>query len=140
MEQVDFLHKIMYNFGVGDVVKVFYFNVLYRYRKIFTFTGICVDYSMVHKSFVLQNFYGSEFLRIHFTLGAPYIVAIDLLKTYSLTSRKARLYYYKKMKFVAQAQDLTYKAVTNYQDPLDFLYRTPLARTERRRLRRKFRI
>jgi ribosomal protein L19 len=130
----------MYNFAVGDVVKVFYFNVLHRYRKIFTFTGVCINYSLLHRSFTLQNFYGSEFLRIHFTLGAPYIVAIDVLKTYFLKNRQARMHYYKKMSFVAKANDLSYKAVTGYKDPIDFLYRIPLAKTERKRLRRKFRI
>jgi len=130
----------MYSFGVGDVIKVFYFNIVHRYRKIFTFTGVCVNYSLHHRSFTLQNFYGSEFLRIHFLLGAPFIVAIDVLKSYSIRRRQARMYYLKKMSFAAKSEDLTHKIPTTYSDPADFLYRIPLANIERKRLRKKFRV
>lgn len=129
----------MSNFGVGDVIKISYFNVLHHYRKIFTFTGLCINYSALHRSFTVQNYYGSEFVRIHFTLGAPYIVAIDILRTYSLKKHLARMHYQKKMHFIARSAEPR-TVVGGYEDPTDFIYRIPLSKTERKRLRRKFRI
>lgn len=131
----------MYNFGVGDLVKVFYFNVLHRYRKIFMFTGICTDYSILHRSFTLQNFYGSEFVRIHFMLGAPYIVAISVLLKNPLWKRQMKMYYQKRTRFAGGAAHLTsLQNAGPYQDPANYIYRIPLSKIERKRLRRKFRI
>lgn len=129
----------MYNFGVGDVIKVFYFNVLHRYRKIFVFIGVCTDYSVHHRSFTVQNSYGSEFVRIHFTLGAPYIVAVDVMES-SSRKRHIRMYNQKRMHFMSKGIDLGLKNADIYQDPANFLYRIPLSKIEKKRLRRKFRI
>jgi ribosomal protein L19 len=128
-------------FRAGDVVKVFYFLTLAKYRKIFTFVGFCTSYNLKRGSFTLQNFHGPEFLVISFMIGAPNIVAIDILTSYNFTSRLSKLYYFRKLRLGVKTDVLSAKRVYRRKDPMDYIYKSrTLVNSEKKRLRNKFRV
>lgn len=128
-------------FGAGDVVKVFYFLNLTKFRKIFTFVGFCINFNKKSKTFTLQNFYGPEFLIINFILGSPNIVAIDLLQSYNFSSRLSKLYHFKKLRLSVNTDILSSKRVYKKKDPLDHIYKLKMiTHHEKKRLRNKFRV
>jgi ribosomal protein L19 len=129
------------NFNLGSVVKVFYFLTLNKYRRMFSFIGICTNFNKKTKSFTLKNFYGNEFVTISFLMASPNIVAVDVLTSYNFKFSQSKLHNFKKIKLFAKTDLPSLKLPEQKKDPLFFLYETKFINlTEKKRLRNKFRL
>lgn len=125
----------------GDVLKVFYFQTLIKFRKMFSFTGICTNFNQKTKTFTLKNFYGSEFLILNFLINSPNIVKIDKLASYNFSFRQSKLKHIKKFKLIGRTDPLSEKNTSIKNNLLDYFYKTKnISSREKKRLRNKFRL
>jgi ribosomal protein L19 len=126
-------------FKAGDVLKVFYFLTLTRFRKMFSFVGLCTHFSS--KTFTIRNFYGSEFVTINFLINSPNIVKIDKLTSYNFKFKKSRLNNLKRFRLIGRTDLLSEKPVDSRKDPLSFFFKSRnITSKEKKRLRNKFRL
>lgn len=129
------------NFFAGDVIKVFYFLTLSKYRKMFHFLGLCTKYNIKTKTFTLKNFYGPEFVSINFLLNSPNIVKIDKITSYNFFSKTSKFKNKKKFRLIGKTDLITEKYVEKKENPLRYFYKSRnIASSEKKRLRNKFRL
>jgi hypothetical protein len=75
---------------VGVVLKVLFFLVQGKSRKIFISSGICVKVSKKGRTFTLQNFHGKEKILVNFIFSSPYIIRLQELSSYNFSLKKKR--------------------------------------------------
>lgn len=131
----------MISINRGDVIKVFYFQTLIKFRRMFTFTGICTSFNKKTKTFTLKNFYGAEFMTLNFLFNSPNIVKIDKLTSYNFYFRQSKLNHIKKFKLIGRTDPISEKIIDNKKNMLDYFYKTKnIVSKEKKRLRNKFRL
>lgn len=125
----------------GDVIKIFYFLTLTKFRRMFSFVGICTNYNQKTKTFTLKNFYGSEFMTLNFLIDSPNIVKIDKLTSYNFYFRQSKLKNIKKFRLIGRTDLISEKSVINRKNVLNYFYKTKnISSREKKRLRNKFRL
>lgn len=78
------------NISYGVAIKVLYFLVIGKSRKIFIFSGVCNKINKKAKTFSLQNFHGRERVNINFIYNSPFIIRLEELKSYNFSSKKSK--------------------------------------------------
>jgi len=143
LTQQDWAEEVA-NLAVGSVVKLYYFNVLRKKRKIFIFTGICTVYNKKTGTFTLSNtLSGGVSAEICFSVSSPHIVVLQLLVGYNFQRFRRRRALASKRSKIQVSKGGNSRLITNTKlslDPYDYLYSPVVAFSERQRLRRKFRI
>lgn len=128
-------------FVTGDVIKVFYFLTLTRFRRMFSFVGLCTNLNLKTKTFTVKNFYGPEFISLNFLIESPNIVKVDKLTSYNFSFRKSKLNTMKKFRLIGRTDLISEKPVIFRRDPLDFFFKSQtISSKEKKRLRNKFRL
>ena len=123
----------------GDVLKVFYFLTLTKFRRMFSFVGICTNYNQKTKTFTLKNFYGSEFITLNFLINSPNIVKIDKLTSYNFYFRQSKLKHIKKFRLIGRTDLISDKNIINRKNVLDYFYKTKnIPSKEKKKLKKKF--
>lgn len=131
----------MWKFAAGDVIKIFYFMNLTKHRRMFVFSGICTNLNKKTKTFTLKNFFGSEFVTFTFIIGAPNIVAIDLLTSYNFKFKQSKLHNIKKFRLIGKTDLFSAKFFERRRDALSYFYiPSTIFPKEKKRLRNKFRL
>jgi hypothetical protein len=130
----------------GVAIKILYFLVLGTSRKIFIFSGACTKVNKRGGTFEVQNFHGREKVFINFIYRSPFIIRLEKLRSYNFDrqtkgSRVTREYKINdrndsSLQFLLFTSSKLKKAMDAY----DYLYNVVQNISERRRLRRKFRI
>lgn len=128
------------DFTRGSALKIYYFLVLGKYRKIFTLTGVCDHYRSSVKTFGLQGQHGTETVQVKASFGAPYIVILESLKSYNFTDKFGKFRRTKTYKIGPYNDPMPVLSAKQLFDPYDYLYAPFVAPAERQRLRRKFRL
>ena len=127
------------SFSAGDVLKIYYFTTINRYRRMFTFVGLCT--SKKKFSFTLQNYYGKEFIIHNFCFFSPNILLLKKLLSYNFSSRLSKLYYFKKLRLKSKTDNFNLNLSTTSLDPTFYIYQSKYLKTkEKKRLRNKFRV
>lgn len=80
---------------LGCPVRIFYFLVIKKKRKVFSFLGFCLSINRNNSNFCLANTWGNQFLNIIFPLICPFI--LNLYKNYKYNYLKFRItkFYFK---------------------------------------------
>ena len=142
--------KIGYNIKVKNAYKINYFCVAGTYRKLFSFTGLCVSVSQKHKSFILRNFIFGENIEITFNFNNPFVLSIEHLKNYSFKYSKSKIFFKKKMqikqqpkmkrKFLSNIFTIKKNNLKKKLIPSNFLLKTYEKNLKIRQIRNKFRL
>ena len=131
----------MPTFNTADVIKVFYFTNITKHRRMFIFTGLCTNLNKKTRAFTVKNFCGTEFVTFSFQLGAPNIVAIDVLRSYNFKFRQSKLVATKKLHLLSRTDAPSPKRPAVRKDALSFFYiPKTIYPKEKKRLRHKFRL
>lgn len=89
---------------VGLPLRIFYFLVIKKKRKVFSFLGFCLSLNYNTMNFCLANTWGTQFLKITFPLICPFILSIHRNYKYNpLKFRVAKFYFKNKIRI----KDLT---------------------------------
>lgn len=128
-------------FNRGDVIKVFFFQTLIKFRRMFSFVGICTNFNKKTKTFTLKNFYGTEFITLNFLINSPNIVKIDKLTSYNFSFKQSKLKHIKKFRLIGRTDLISEKNIFSKQNVLNYFYKTKnISLKEKKRLRNKFRL
>lgn len=102
---INFYNKpTKFKFFTGVPVRLFYFLVIKKKRKVFSFLGFCLSISLNTMNFCLANTIGNQFLKITFPLICPFVLSIHRNYKYNpLIFRVTRFYFKNKIKI----KDLT---------------------------------
>lgn len=84
--------------GRGDVVRILYFLVQSKFRKIFVFSGVCTNLKKSSATFSLQNYHGREMVEVNFIFRSPFIISLEKLNSYNFSSSLKNLSHLKKYK------------------------------------------
>lgn len=133
------------NIFFGVAVKILYFLVIGRLRKIFIFSGVCNKVNKRSHTFSLQNFHGREKVVVSFIYNSPFIIRLEKLKSYNFSSEKKKKRRTKKDFNITYWNDPSYgfmfiSSLKRALDTYDYLYNVAQNVSERKRLRRKFRV
>ena len=143
-------NNIKYNIKVKNAYKINYFCTTGTYRKLFSFTGLCISVSKKHKSFILRNFIFGENVEITFNFDNPFILSIEHLKNYSFKYSKSKIFFKKKMQ-IKQQPKMKKKLLSDIfifkknifkkiLVPSNFLLKTYEKNLKIRQIRNKFRL
>jgi len=129
-------------FKTGDVVKIYFLQRLSKFRRIFSFIGLCTNFNKKTKNFTLQNFYGNEFVRLTLPVFSPNLFKLSVLTSYNFKFKKSKLYNYKKMHLFSKTDLLSPPSPPPVSYQLQkYVYQSGNLRTkEKKRLRNKFRV
>lgn len=126
-------------FQQGDVLKIFYFMTLTKYRRMFSFIGICVN--KTSQTFTLQNYHNSEFVIMSFFLNSPNLISLHKLTSYNFSFNQKRLHNIKRFKLFKKTDIISLNLLEKRQDPLPFFYKpVTIYPKEKKRIRNKFRL
>lgn len=133
------------NIFFGVAIKILYFLVVGRSRKIFIFSGVCSKVNKRAHTFSLQNFHGREKVTVSFIYNSPFIIRLEKLKSYNFSSKKKKKLKTKKDFNITYWNDSPYgfMFISSFKKALDayeYLYNVVQNVSERKRLRRKFRV
>ena len=126
-------------FKLGDVLKVYYLYRLGKFRRVFSFIGVCVK---LGKTFTIQNNYNKELVRLNFVLDSPNIFTIQKLTSYNFTVKKPSLHKLRKLRLLSKTDLIR---IMYFPDPpidlaFDIFKPGKVTAKERKRLRDKFRV
>lgn len=76
---------ILQQFDTSQVIKIYYILTLRKFRRVFSFTGLCTDFNK--KTFTLQNYYGNELIKLNFPIFSPNILNTFLIKNYNFKKK-----------------------------------------------------
>ena len=133
---------ILQQFDTSQVIKIYYILTLRKFRRVFSFTGLCTDFNKKKKTFTLQNYYGNELIKLNFPIFSPNILNTFFSKNYNFKKKKSKLRTFKKIKFTSKTSNyrLFFKK-NKILDALNYIYLPKtLLITEKRRLLKKFRL
>lgn len=126
----------------ASVLKIFYLLTLgRRKRKVCEFIGVCISFNKKKSTIILQNYYGSEFVKLIFPTNSPNILNIIELKSYNFKTRLSKLYYFKNLKLTQKTDKVVLNTSYKGVDATRYIFPTkPVYTKEKKRLRNKFRI
>ena len=88
--KINFYNKpTKFNIKIGDPLRLFYFLVIKKKRKVFSFLGFCLTISLNTLNFCLANSWGNQFLKITFPLISPFILSLHRNYKYNALDRKS---------------------------------------------------
>lgn len=130
-------------FKTGDVVKIYFLQRISRYRRVFSFIGLCTNFNKRTRNFTLQNYYGREYVQISLPFFSPNLFSSQILTSYNFKTSKSKLVNFKKTTLTSKTDILR---VPNYKIDRQlvlekFIYQSSALKSkEKKRLRNKFRV
>lgn len=85
-----------FKLNVGDPIRLFYFLVIKKKRKIFSFLGFCLSINKNTLNFSLANTVGNQFLKITFPFICPFIISMHRNYKYNVLDFRIKKFYFKK--------------------------------------------
>lgn len=93
---INFYNKpTKFNFWTGYPFKMFYFLVIKKKRKVFSFLGFCISLNFNTMNFCLANSWGNQFLKITFPLVCPFILSMHRNYKYNILKYRITKFYFK---------------------------------------------
>lgn len=137
-----FVNKNIELIQTGNVVKIYFLQRVSKFRRIFSFTGLCINFNKKSQNFTLQNFYGKEFVQITLSFFSPALFSTQNLTSYNFKFKKSKLYGVKRMYLVSKTDLLKIPQPPDKIYPLQqYIYQSGNLKTkEKKRLRNKFRV
>lgn len=85
-----------FNLKIGYPIRIFYFLVIKKKRKVFSFLGFCLSLNYNNLNFCLANTWGNQFLKITFPLVCPFIISLHRNYKYNFLKFRITKFYFKK--------------------------------------------
>lgn len=80
---------------LGCPIRAFYFLVIKKKRKIFSFLGFCLSINYNNLNFCLANTWGNQFLKIVFPVICPFILSLHKNYKYNYLKFRITKFYFK---------------------------------------------